>query len=238
MAPAVNGSSDSANRSKCDNRLDQDQIQHQDSQKYDRDNLLRCVKTLLLKPETRGFMNELIEKTTVNNSSWHMDVNNQSPLDRCYNLEHLKNYETTPTHTTMMMANNYEQQFSSSTSSPSTSTEHQTKIYNFENKTIDLYDLFDLLPSFRDDKDLNALSYGWQITLGVIYSLTAITSFLLNAITVLVLSKCQRSELRKYLISLSMSDLLMSCFSIRKFIIIIIIILINTRLIPSFEASH
>lgn len=63
---------------------------------------------------------------------------------------------------------------------------------------------------------LEALSGTWQIYLAVLYSLTAITSFILNVATVIVLSRIRRSELTKYLINLSVSDLLMSLFSIRK----------------------
>lgn len=66
------------------------------------------------------------------------------------------------------------------------------------------------------DVSLEALSERWQVYLVILYTLTAIVSFVLNALTVIVLSRCKRSELRKYLINLSMSDLLMSCFSIRK----------------------
>lgn len=69
---------------------------------------------------------------------------------------------------------------------------------------------------------LEALSERWQIYLAIIYTFTAITSFLLNAMTVIVLARCRRSELRKYLINLSMSDLLMSLLSIRKYICLLI----------------
>lgn len=63
---------------------------------------------------------------------------------------------------------------------------------------------------------LEALSEEWQLYLAIIYTLTAIASFILNIITVIVLWRCKRSELKKYLINLSVSDLLMSMFSIRK----------------------
>lgn len=66
------------------------------------------------------------------------------------------------------------------------------------------------------DYRLEALSEPWQIFLASLYSLTAITSFVLNVITVIVLARYRHSELRKYLINLSVSDLLMSCLSIRK----------------------
>lgn len=66
--------------------------------------------------------------------------------------------------------------------------------------------------SFR----LEALNEPWQIFLAILYSLTAITSFILNVVTVIVLLRCKRSELTRYLINLSVSDLLMSLFSIRK----------------------
>lgn len=61
---------------------------------------------------------------------------------------------------------------------------------------------------------LEALNEEWQLYLTILYTLTAITSFLLNVVTVIVLSRGQRSELKKYLINLSVGDLLMSCFSI------------------------
>lgn len=64
---------------------------------------------------------------------------------------------------------------------------------------------------------LEALSERWQIYLAILYSLTAITSFILNVITVVVLARSHRCVLRQYLINLSMSDLLMSLFSIRKY---------------------
>lgn len=64
--------------------------------------------------------------------------------------------------------------------------------------------------------ELAALNEGWRIFLSILYTITAITSFILNIITVFVLARSGRSELRKYLINLSMSDLLMSLFSIRK----------------------
>lgn len=64
---------------------------------------------------------------------------------------------------------------------------------------------------------LEALSARFQVYLATLYSLTAITSFVLNVITVIVLWRSQKTELRKYLINLSLSDLLMSLFSIRKF---------------------
>lgn len=64
---------------------------------------------------------------------------------------------------------------------------------------------------------LEALSDKWQNYLVIIYSLAALTSFVLNVITVIVLSRYRRSELREYLINLSLSDLLMSLFSIRKY---------------------
>lgn len=67
---------------------------------------------------------------------------------------------------------------------------------------------------------LEALSERWQIFLAILYSLTAITSFILNVITVIVLARSHRCVLRQYLINLSMSDLLMSLFSIRKYSII------------------
>lgn len=63
---------------------------------------------------------------------------------------------------------------------------------------------------------LEALEEPWQIFLVVLYSLTAIMSFALNIITVVVLARYRHSELRKYLINLSVSDLLMSALSIRK----------------------
>ncbi|KAG9511266.1 RYamide receptor, partial [Fragariocoptes setiger] len=64
--------------------------------------------------------------------------------------------------------------------------------------------------------DLEALDAPWRIFLVILYSLTAIVSFVLNVITIIVLVRGRRNthEMRKYLINLSVSDLLMSCFSI------------------------
>lgn len=66
------------------------------------------------------------------------------------------------------------------------------------------------------DYQLEALEGRWQIYLATLYTLTAVASFILNIITVIVLARCRKSELTKYLINLSVSDLLMSMFSIRK----------------------
>lgn len=63
---------------------------------------------------------------------------------------------------------------------------------------------------------LEALGERWQYVIVVLYTMTALASFMLNVVTVIVLARCRRSELRKYLINLSMSDLLLSLFSIRK----------------------
>lgn len=64
---------------------------------------------------------------------------------------------------------------------------------------------------------LEALDERWQAYLVVIYTLTAVTSFVMNALTVIVLCRCRRSELRKYLMNLSMNDLLSSLLNIRKY---------------------
>lgn len=73
-------------------------------------------------------------------------------------------------------------------------------------------------PASRADTQiqLEALNERWQMFLIALYSMTAITSFVLNVITIIVLWHYRGTELRKYLINLSLSDLLMSCFSIRK----------------------
>lgn len=63
---------------------------------------------------------------------------------------------------------------------------------------------------------LEALGEPWQVYLAILYTGTALTSFFLNVITVIVLARSHKCVLRQYLINLSMSDLLMSCFSIRK----------------------
>lgn len=85
-----------------------------------------------------------------------------------------------------------------------------------QGKWLDLVQLERKLPAIQSAYALEALNEHWQLVLVICYSLTAITSFILNIITVIVLARCQRSELRKYLINLSLSDLLMSLFSIRK----------------------
>lgn len=69
-------------------------------------------------------------------------------------------------------------------------------------------------PQYR----LEALFDNCQTFLVVLYSLTAIASFLLNVITVVVLARSKGSELRKYLMNLSFSDLIMSLLSIREYL--------------------
>lgn len=99
---------------------------------------------------------------------------------------------------------------------PNQSTLWATKvedIYNVSSPGLLLsQDSIDMEPPYQ----LEALSEEWQLYLAIIYTLTAIASFILNIITVIVLWRCKRSELKKYLINLSVSDLLMSMFSIRK----------------------
>lgn len=85
--------------------------------------------------------------------------------------------------------------------------------FSLENKSS--FNYTDHLPEIT--YPLEALSEPWQTFLIILYSLTALTSVVLNVITVIVLSRCRRTELRKYLINLSMSDLLMSLFSIREY---------------------
>lgn len=63
---------------------------------------------------------------------------------------------------------------------------------------------------------LEALGEFWQLFLIFLYSFTAIMSILFNVVAVTVLLSCRKSKLRKYLLNLSMSDLLMSLLSIRE----------------------
>lgn len=60
-------------------------------------------------------------------------------------------------------------------------------------------------------------SFPFETFLTILYSSTSLTSIVLNILTVIVLSRCHKPEPSKYLINLSMSDLLMSLFSIRKY---------------------
>lgn len=64
--------------------------------------------------------------------------------------------------------------------------------------------------------ELEALNARWQLIMAILYLLTAITSLILNVITVIVLLRSPRSKLGKYLINLSVSDLLLMLLSIRK----------------------
>lgn len=74
------------------------------------------------------------------------------------------------------------------------------------------------LPAVKSEMKLEALDdERLQLSLKILYTLTAVSSFILNVITVIVLSRYQRGEMSKYLINLSLSDLLMSLFSIRKY---------------------
>lgn len=63
---------------------------------------------------------------------------------------------------------------------------------------------------------LEALSFPWQVFLITLYSTTAFFSLASNIITIIVLCKGERlsSELWKFLLNLSISDILMAIFSI------------------------
>lgn len=63
---------------------------------------------------------------------------------------------------------------------------------------------------------LEALSEKYQVYVACVYTVTAIASLILNVVTLIVLNRYRHSSLRKYLINLCVSDLLMSLFSIRK----------------------
>ncbi|KAF7488833.1 Neuromedin-K receptor [Sarcoptes scabiei] len=72
------------------------------------------------------------------------------------------------------------------------------------------------LASFNKTYDLELLDRRWQISLIALYSATAIFSLLANIFAVIILLSINRStsEIWKYLINLSVSDILMSMFSI------------------------
>lgn len=74
--------------------------------------------------------------------------------------------------------------------------------------------------SFRftdfEELELDAMGESWHKTIITIFTLLAITSVILNFLAVNVLITCKKTELRKYLLSLSISDLLMSLLFIRK----------------------
>lgn len=63
---------------------------------------------------------------------------------------------------------------------------------------------------------LEALSYPYQVFLVTLYSLTAIIAFISNLVTIVVLMKGRRCtrDLRKFLINLSVADLMMALFTI------------------------
>ena len=63
---------------------------------------------------------------------------------------------------------------------------------------------------------LDALSEKWQVFLIILYSTTAGVSLAINIVTIIVLFNGERisSEIWKFLLNLSISDILMSLFSI------------------------
>lgn len=67
-----------------------------------------------------------------------------------------------------------------------------------------------------DPPYLEALSYPWNIPVICIYSLTAFVSLFSNLITVIILLKGEHlsTELWKFLLNLSVADILMSIFCI------------------------
>lgn len=67
-----------------------------------------------------------------------------------------------------------------------------------------------------DPPHLEALSYPWNIPVIAIYSLTAFISLSSNLITVIILLKGEHlsTELWKFLLNLSVADIIMSIFCI------------------------
>jgi len=63
---------------------------------------------------------------------------------------------------------------------------------------------------------LEALGPTYQLLLAILYSVTAISSFVLNVFAAVVLLNFKRSsaDLRKYLLNLAFADILMAIFSI------------------------
>lgn len=57
----------------------------------------------------------------------------------------------------------------------------------------------------------------FQIFLATLFIITTITALILNIITLRVLARCRKSELTIYLINLSVSDLLITVVSMRKY---------------------
>lgn len=66
------------------------------------------------------------------------------------------------------------------------------------------------------EKSLEALDESYQIFLIILYSLTACFAFISNLLTIIVMWKGKRCtrDLRKFLINLSIADLLMAMFTI------------------------
>lgn len=80
------------------------------------------------------------------------------------------------------------------------------------NELIDLHKLHQRLPSYSYRKTIQGYSWG----LLVVYLSAGLFSLLLNLITLMVLAKIANDKLRRYLINLTVSGLLMSCFVLRK----------------------
>jgi hypothetical protein len=180
---------------------------------FNRDVLLHCIEKFLANSDTRGLMNGLIQAATTKTLNWVT-----SDSERWLSPKEIKNYE--PPSVSAAPSNNGGVPLPPSSSlvvddpaAAANKSPNDPALFDM----VDLHKLFIMFPSVSGNHELALLGYNWQLFIGIVYSLTAVTSFLLNAITVIVLSNCQRSELRKYLINLSMSDLLLSCFSIRKF---------------------
>ena len=70
--------------------------------------------------------------------------------------------------------------------------------------------------NYSSYEELELLSTNWQVFLVILYSLTAAIALIGNVISIWVITTGKRSskELRIFLVNLSLSDIIMACFSI------------------------
>lgn len=213
VQPAGNGSVGAHGEAASAGHSAQAAASDTDAAENDYSALFNCVSRLYQDKTTSGVIRELIDSSGAPDNKppgWPaLDVgliNSNQP-------GHF-NYSISPQETT-----------ESSTSFPPADGSNLTL-------EVDWASLSKKLPAWESPYQLEALNESWQLYLTIIYTLTAVTSFILNAITVIALTRSRRSELRKYLINLSLSDLLMSLFSIREYQLVI------TKVVKLLHTTH
>lgn len=163
---------------------------------FDRPVLIRCVEMTLADKEWREMMMKLIATATV--KVYPQNLSDERWLDpgklRSFRSSNVSSISTTGVQSVPVPA-------------PIEAEE-----------VIDLYSLHDMLPSAegRYPNKLAKLDYGEGLFISTAYLLTGLMALFFNFITVIVLQKSASRELRRYLINLSVSDILMSCFVICK----------------------